>query len=58
MNRHERQLRRHLLIAVLVKVAVLAVLWWVFVRDAGVSVDAGRIAEAFSGIASSQGVSK
>lgn len=52
MNRHERQLHRHLVIA------VLAVLWWVFVREASVSVDAGRIAEVFNGTESTQGVSK
>ena len=58
MNHHDQQLRRHLLIAVLIKLALLAVLWWAFVRDTGVSVDNARVAEAISGTASSQGVAK
>jgi hypothetical protein len=32
-------LLRHLTLAVVLKLAVLAVLWWAFVRDAGVRVD-------------------
>ena len=36
---------RHLVIAVLVKLAVLAGLWWWFVRDARVEVDPAGTAE-------------
>ncbi|EWS55471.1 MULTISPECIES: cytochrome oxidase putative small subunit CydP [unclassified Methylibium] len=39
MNRDDSRLLRHLTTAVAVKLAVLAVLWWTFVRDS--SVDAG-----------------
>lgn len=39
MNRDDSRLLRHLATAVAVKLAVLAVLWWAFVRDR--AVDAG-----------------
>lgn len=39
MHRDDSRLLRHLGIAVAVKLAVLAALWWVFVRDG--EVDAG-----------------
>lgn len=58
MTRNEKRLLRHLVIAVLIKLVVLTALWWVFVRDADVSVDAERVAEKISGAVSSQGVSK
>ena len=35
---HQRLLR-HLAVAVLIKLAVLVLLWWLFVRDARVTVD-------------------
>jgi hypothetical protein len=35
----ERSLLRHLSLVVLLKLAVLAALWWVFVRDQRVDVD-------------------
>jgi len=44
MNHDERRLTRHLFIAVAVKLAVLALLWWVFVRDAQVPTDADQTA--------------
>ena len=40
----ERRLIRHLVTAVAVKVVVLALLWWVFVRDAQVPADAEQTA--------------
>lgn len=45
MTRDEQRLLRHLVIAVAVKLAVLAALWWVFVRDQHVPVDAERSAQ-------------
>lgn len=39
MNRDDRRLLRHLATAVALKLTVLAVLWWAFVRDS--AVDAG-----------------
>jgi len=44
MTPDERRLRRHLTITVIVKLAVLGALWGLFVRDAGVKVDADRVA--------------
>jgi len=44
MTHDERRLKRHLFIAVAVKLAVLAMLWWVFVRDAQVAADADQTA--------------
>ena len=44
MNHDERRLTRHLFIAVAAKLAVLALLWWVFVRDAHVAADAEQTA--------------
>ncbi|WP_296227102.1 cytochrome oxidase putative small subunit CydP [Ralstonia sp. UBA689] len=45
MNPNDRRLVRHLLVIVTIKVAVLGALWWVFVRDARVAVDAERAAD-------------
>ncbi|HWW71771.1 MAG TPA: hypothetical protein VN089_17670 [Duganella sp.] len=39
-----KRLLRHLAVAVMVKLAVLTGLWWVFVRDSRVVVDAEVIA--------------
>lgn len=39
-----KRLLRHLALAVAIKLAVLAALWWVFVRDSRVAVDAELIA--------------
>ena len=38
-NRPPNRLLRHLVVAVLGKLVALGALWWVFVRDARVSVD-------------------
>ena len=40
MSSAERRLVRHLAIAIVLKLAVLAALWWAFVRDDRVGVDA------------------
>jgi hypothetical protein len=44
MTLPEYHLRRQLVIAVALKLAALMVLWWCFVRDARVDVDADRAA--------------
>ena len=44
MTRDEQRLVRHLVMAVTVKLAVLAALWWWFVREVQVPVDADRTA--------------
>jgi hypothetical protein len=44
MTHAEHRLLRHLAIAVTVKLALLAALWWLFVRDEQVQVDADRTA--------------
>ncbi|MBU6259010.1 MAG: hypothetical protein KGJ30_17780 [Burkholderiales bacterium] len=43
------RLRRHLAITIVVKLLLLALLWWAFVRDAGVPVDAERAAAHIAG---------
>tara|TARA_R110001599_G_scaffold179604_1_gene372286 strand:+ start:137 stop:313 length:177 start_codon:yes stop_codon:yes gene_type:complete len=45
MTHDERRLLRHLVIAVIVKLVVLTALWWVFVRDHHVQVDAEQSAQ-------------
>ncbi|MCI4431553.1 MAG: hypothetical protein JHC40_20590 [Burkholderiales bacterium] len=44
MTRDEQRLLRHLVIAVTVKLALLTALWWLFVRDDRVHVDADQTA--------------
>ena len=44
MTHDERRLLRHLVLAVTVKLALLAALWWLFVRDDLVHVDADQTA--------------
>lgn len=58
MTHDERRLLRHLVTAVLIKLAVLLVLWHAFVRDARVSVDTDRVAARLGGQTISQGASK
>lgn len=58
MTRNEQRLLRHLIIAVLLKLIVLIVLWWTFVRDARVYIDTEMVAEKISGVVPSQGASK
>lgn len=44
MKSRQDALLRHLVIAVALKLAVLVMLWWAFVRDERVSVDVERTA--------------
>lgn len=45
VNPNDRRLVRHLLIVVAIKLVALSALWWVFVRDHRVPVDAERAAD-------------
>ncbi|HYR25915.1 MAG TPA: hypothetical protein VEQ09_08790 [Aquabacterium sp.] len=54
----ERRLLRHLVLAVMLKLLVLTALWWVFVRDARVSVDVDQVGQQIGGAAAPQGASK
>lgn len=63
MNPADRRLLRHLAIAVMLKLAVLATLWQAFVHDARVPVDAAAmgvhaIATTGAEAGDSQGASK
>jgi multidrug resistance efflux pump len=58
MTQDERRLLRQLVTAVLIKLVVLVVLWWAFVRDARVSVDTDDVAAQLGGQPISQGASK
>lgn len=58
MTQDERRLLRQLVTAVLIKLVVLVVLWWAFVRDARVSVDTDGVAAQLGGQTISQGASK
>lgn len=49
MTREESRLLRHLVTAVLVKLAVLALLWWAFVHEHTVPADAEQTAEHLGG---------
>ena len=44
MTHEERRLLRHLIVAVAIKLVILTILWWVFVRDNQVPVDAEQSA--------------
>jgi hypothetical protein len=55
MTPDERRLTRHIAWAVALKLALLAALWWFFVRDDRVSVDAARAAAHLSAPAPPQG---
>ena len=58
MNKPDKRLLRHLIIAVLIKLVLLTALWWLFVRDAHVSVDADAIGARLGAPISTQGASK
>jgi hypothetical protein len=58
MTRDEHRLLRHLAIAVLIKLIVLTTLWWIYVRDARVSVTAEDVAVQVGDSIYSEGVSK
>ncbi|CAN7277137.1 cytochrome oxidase putative small subunit CydP [Pseudomonas brassicacearum] len=58
MTISDKRLRRHLLTAVLIKLVVLTVLWWLFIKDSRVSVDSNTISGRFGVPTSAQGASK
>ncbi|AVU77480.1 hypothetical protein FHJ31_15770 [Pseudomonas sp. Fig-3] len=58
MTISDKRLRRHLLTAVLIKLLVLAVLWWLFIQDFHVSVDSNAVGNRFGVPTSAQGASK
>ena len=58
MTNPDRRLARHLAIAMLIKLAVLSLLWSVFIRHSRVSVDADVIGSRFGATISTQGASK
>jgi hypothetical protein len=60
MTRADSRLVRHLAIAILVKLALLMLLWWGFVRDQRVNVDADRAASHIDATApiSNEGAAK
>ncbi|MBH1968106.1 MAG: hypothetical protein I8H81_07970 [Pseudomonadales bacterium] len=58
MTIFDKRLRRHLLTAVLIKLIVLTVLWWLFIKDSRVSVDSNTISDRFGVPTSAQGASK
>lgn len=54
----EKKLVRHLIIAVVVKIVLLVILWFVFVRDARLKVDSEQLANKFNKTEQSKGESK
>ncbi|ATR82813.1 MULTISPECIES: cytochrome oxidase putative small subunit CydP [Pseudomonas] len=58
MTIFDKRLRRHLLTAVVIKLLVLTVLWWLFIRDSHVSVDPNIIGNRFGVPTLTQGASK
>jgi hypothetical protein len=48
MKPHDDKLVRHLIIFVLLKLCALVVLWWLFVKDAKVNVNADSVFEKIS----------
>lgn len=48
MKSHDDKLVRHLIIFVLLKLCALVVLWWLFVKDAKVNVNADSVFEKIS----------
>lgn len=58
MTDPDKRLLRNLAIALLIKLAVLSILWWVFIRDSRVSVDAAAIGDRIGATISSQGAIK
>ena len=58
MKQNPRQLRTHLLITVLIKLAALVLIWWFFVRGEAVDINAEVAASHMRIPVISQGVSK
>lgn len=57
MTQAEGRLLRHLVVAVVVKLAILAMLWWAFVHGASIRVDAESAAARIGAAAPPAGVS-
>ena len=55
MKMNDRRLLRNLALAILIKLLLLSALWWMFVRDQRVQVDAAVVAASFAGAADKQG---
>ncbi|WP_460136304.1 cytochrome oxidase putative small subunit CydP [Pseudomonas sp. S1_E04] len=58
MTISDKRLQRHLLTAVVIKLLVLTLLWWLFIRDSHVSVDPTTVGNRFGVPTSTQGASK
>ena len=58
MTISDKRLLRQLITAVLIKLLLLSVLWWLFIRDSHVSVDSNTIGARFGVPTSTQGASK
>ncbi len=58
MTRQEHRLLRHLFLAVLIKLTILVGLWWIFLRDVGVTVDTERTITRFDASAQPNGTSR
>ena len=58
MNLNDRRLLRYLIHAVLITLAVLTLLWFVFIRDAKGAVDAAAAAKQMGAAVPTQGASK
>lgn len=58
MTISDKRLLRHLLTAMLIKLVLLSVLWWLFIRDSHVSVDPNIVGNRFGVPTSTQGASK
>lgn len=55
MKMNDRRLLRNLALAILIKLLLLSALWWMFVRDQRVQVDAAAMTASFAGAADKQG---
>ncbi|EZI27218.1 hypothetical protein PUN49_20900 [Pseudomonas extremaustralis] len=58
MTISDKRLLRQLITAVLIKLLLLSVLWWLFIRDSHVSVDPNIVGNRFGVPTSTQGASK
>ena len=58
MTISDKRLLRQLITAVLIKLLLLSVLWWLFIRDSHVSVDPNIIGNRFGVPTLTQGASK
>lgn len=48
MKHEEQNLVRHLAIAIVIKIMLLIALWFIFIRDARVHLDADQVVQKFS----------